>query len=249
LEKVNKLETLSRIKRALVGIFKFAYTEGIIKDTEIFGKLELKTFKIQKDIKQNPTLTEQSDIKNLYNSILSYKFGIITKYALLLTIHTAQRQGAIITAKWIDIDFDNKIWCIPSDNMKMKKEHNLPLSDEMIDYLKELYSLTGTGKYLFPNQQHSNRHMSENTVNNAIRKMGFSKEEQTAHGLRAMFKTICKENQEKHNLNNEFVEMVLAHKTAGAVEQTYNRAKNIEDMRKIVSWWSEYLENLKDGVK
>lgn len=248
LEKDNKLETLSRIKRVIVNVFKFAYTENVIKETEIFGKLELKTFKVQKEIRENPTLTNQEDIKKFYNSILEYK-GVITKYALLLTIHTAQRQESITAGKWLDIDFDKKIWNIPWYDMKNKKDHNLPLSDEMIDYLKELYLLTGTDKYLFPNQQYKNKHMSENTVNNAIRKMGFTKEQQTAHGLRAMFKTVCKENQEKHNLNNEFVEMVLSHKTAGVVEQVYNRAKNIEDMRIIVNWWSEYLENLKDEVR
>ena len=133
--------------------------------------------------------------------------------------------------------------------MKVKKEHNLPLSSQMIDYLKELYLLTGTNQYLFPNQQYKNKYMSENTVNNAIRKMEFTKDQQTAHGLRAMFKTVCKENQTKHNLNNEFVERILAHKTEGAVEGAYNRAKNIEDKRKIVNWWSDYLENLKDSIE
>ena len=245
LEKDNKLETLSRIKRVIVNVFKFAYTENIIKDTEIFGKLELKTFKLQKDTKGNPTLTKQEDIKNFYNSILNYDNKIV-RYALLLTIHTAQRQGSIRTAKWIDIDFDNKVWIIPAENMKMNKEHNLPLSNQMIDYLKELYLLTGTNQYLFPNQQHKNKYMSENTVNNAIRKMEFTKDQQTAHGLRAMFKTVCKENQTKHNLNNEFVEMVLAHKTEGAVEGAYNRAKNIEDMRVIIQWWCDYLTMLRD---
>ena len=248
LEDDKKLETLSRIKRVIVNVFKFAYTENIIKETEIFGKLELKTFKIQKkkDIRNNPALTNEEDIKKLYNSILTYKYGIITKYALLLTMHTAQRQGSIITAKWSDIDFNTKLWIIPEENMKGKETHYLPLSNDIINYLKELYLITGTNEYLFPNQQYKNKCMSENTVNNAIRKMGFTNEQQTAHGMRAIFKTVCKENQEKYNLNNEFVEMVLAHKTAGKVENAYIRAKNIEDKRKIVNWWSEYLENLKE---
>ena len=245
LEQHNKLETLSRIKRVIVNVFKFAYTENIIKETEIFGKLELKTFKIQKkkDIRNNPALTNEEDIKKLYNSILTYDNKIV-KYALLLTIHTAQRQGSIITAKWSDIDFNTKLWIIPEENMKGKETHYLPLSNDIINYLKELYLITGTNEYLFPNQQYKNKCMSENTVNNAIRKMGFTNEQQTAHGMRAIFKTVCKENQEKYNLNNEFVEMVLAHKTAGKVENAYIRAKNIEDKRKIVNWWSEYLEGL-----
>jgi integrase len=247
LEKDNKLETLSRIKRVIVNVFIFAYTEQILKDESLAGRVALKKFKIQRkeNIKGNPTLTKQKDIKNFYNSILTYDNKIV-RYALLLTIHTAQRQGSIRTAKWIDFDFDNKVWIIPAENMKVKKEHNLPLSNQMIDYLKELYLLTGTNQYLFPNQQYKNKYMSENTVNNAIRKMGFTEEQQTAHGLRAMFKTVCKENQTKHNLNNEFVERILAHKTEGAVEGAYNRAENIEDMRVIIQWWSDYLTMLRD---
>lgn len=250
LEDDKKLETLSRIKRVIVNVFKFAYTENIIKETEIFGKLELKTFKIQKkkDIRNNPALTNQEDIKKLYNSILTYDNKIV-KYALLLTIHTAQRQGSIITAKWSDINFNTKLWIIPAENMKGKETHYLPLSNDIINYLKELYLITGTNEYLFPNQQYKNKCMSENTVNNAIRKMGFTNEQQTAHGMRAIFKTVCKENQEKYNLINEFVEMVLAHKTAGKVENAYIRAKNIEDKRKIVNWWSDYLESLKDSLE
>lgn len=253
LENDNKFETLSRIKRVIVNIFEFAYTENIIKDTEIYGKLKIKKFKIQTATKQNPTFTNKEDIKSFYSSILNYKYGLITKYALLLTLHTAQRQGTIIKAKWENIHFDTKLWKIPKEDMKNKKEHHLPLSTEMIDYLKELYLITGAEKYLFPNQQpkHKNtkKHMSNNTVNVAIRKMGFTREQQTAHGMRAMFKTICKENQEKYNLKNEFVEMVLAHKTAGAVENTYNRARNIDDMRVIIEWWSNYILSLKNEVK
>ncbi|BFU76922.1 integrase domain-containing protein [Arcobacter sp. 15-2] len=248
LENVNKLETLARIKGIIIKIFKFAYTEDIIKDTEIFGKLELKTFKAKNEVRNNPTLTNEKDIQKIYNDILNYK-NIIVKYLLIFTIHTAQRQGSIIKTKWADIDFKNKIWIISKDNMKMKKEHTLPLSDVMIKHLKEFKKLTGYGEYLFPNSQinatrNKYPHISNNTVTKALRVMGYTKEQQTAHGFRAMFKTVCKENQEEHNLKNEFVERVLAHKVDGTVEGAYNRSDSIEDMRIIVNWWSNYIVSL-----
>ena len=248
IEDENKLETLFRVKILIIEIFKYAYTEGIIKDTEIFAKLELKTFKTQSkaDRRNNPTLTKQDDIQRLYNEILNYKYGVLTKYALLMSIHTAQRQGSIISAKWCDINLDDKVWIIPASQMKMKKEHILPLSDKLVEILKELKEMGISNNYLFPNTQHLNAHMSNNTVTSALRKMGFTKEEQTAHGLRAMFKTVCKENQEEHNLKNEFVERVLAHKTAGNVEEAYNRADNLKEMRLIANWWSDYLDKAKD---
>ena len=185
--------------------------------------------------------------------MLFYKNSLIVRYLLIFSIHTAQRQGSIITAKWINIDFDKKLWIIPDEQMKMRKEHQLPLSDIVVKYLKELKEVTGNDEYLFPNSQtrstrNINPHMSNNTVTSALRTMGYTKEQQTAHGLRAMFKTVCKENQEEYNLKNEFVERVLAHKTDGEVEGAYNRANNIEDMRKIVNWWSDYINNLIENV-
>lgn len=258
LEKEDKLSTLTKVKGILIRVFKYAYAQNIINDVSIFGKLELYNFKKDTQTINNPTLTEKEDIKNLYESIISYEHSKITRYLLLFTVHTAQRQGSIITAKWSDINFDEKLWIIPKENMKgtlkSKKTHHLPLSNITIEFLKELHSITGDNEYLFPNSQinvtrNKYPHISNNTVTKALRVMGYSKEQQTAHGFRAMFKTVCKEHQEEHNINNEFVERILAHKVDGEVEGAYNRAKNIEDMRKIVNWWSNYLLSLKDNVE
>lgn len=253
MEKSNKLDTLKRVKQLIISIFKYAYTEGIIENTNIITKLELKTFKLNKEVRNNPTLTKKEEIQEMYNKILAYKSSLIVKYLVLFSIHTAQRQNSIIQAKWEDIDFDKKIWFIPRNNMKgnvsIAKDHNVPLSDILIKYLKDLREITGSNEYLFPNSQlratrNKNPYISNNTTRKALRNMGYTNEQQTAHGFRAMFKTVCKEHQEEHNLNNEFVERVLAHKIDGDVESVYNRANNIEDMRKILNWWSEYLESL-----
>ena len=133
--------------------------------------------------------------------------------------------------------------------MKMRKKHIIPISDVLLNYLKELFILTGDSTYIFPNSQiKSTRnkypHISNNTVTSALRKMGISNNEQTAHGFRAMFKTICKEHQEDYNISNEFVERILAHKVENDVESAYNRALNIKEMRIITNWWSNYLEEL-----
>lgn len=252
LEDEKKLETLKKVKSIVLRILKFAFKRDIVDTSELIGKLELYDFKRRpkKLVKNNPTLTKQSDIKRLYNDLLKYENNLITRFLLIFTIHTAQRQGSIITAKWSDIDFKKKLWVIPVQNMKIKiKDHELPLSDITLRYLKELKELTGSGEYLFPNSQlkktrNKYPHISNNTVTKSLRILGYTKEQQTAHGFRAMFKTVCKEYQERENLNNEFVERVLAHKVAGEVESAYNRARNIEDMRRIVNWWSEYLEEL-----
>lgn len=255
LEEDEKLETLGRVKKQIIKIFQYAYSENIIESVDIFAKLELKSFKAYQEsqARNNPTLTNEEDIQKLYNEILNYTNNLITKYLLIFTIHTAQRQGSIIQAKWQEIDLDKKLWIIPKENMKGRstkvKDHYVPLSDILIKYLKELHDITGDDKCIFPNSQikktrNKYPHISNNTTNNALRLMGYTSDQQTAHGFRAMFKTVCKENQELHNLNNEFVERLLAHKVDGDVEAVYNRASNIDDMRKIVNWWSDWLEGL-----
>ncbi len=254
LEKKNKYSTLTKVKSIIIRVYKYAYSQSIIDSAEIFGKLELYNFIKPPATKNSATLTAKDDIQKLYKDILAYNNSLITKYLLIFTIHTAQRQGSLITARWEDIDFTTKVWTIPKEYMKgtasKSKDHNVALSNIMVRYLKELQDLTGDNEYVFPNSQINKTrnkypHISNNTVTNALRLMGYSKEQQTAHGFRAMFKTICKENQEEHNLNNEFVERVLAHKVEGAVESAYNRANNVEDMRKVVNWWSNWLEELK----
>lgn len=243
LEDDSKLETLDRIKRLLVDVYKFAYTENIIKNAELFAKLELKTFKklSKADVKNHPTLTDINEVKELLNNINNYQGEIYTKYALLLSIHTAQRQGSIISAKWENIDFENAIWTIPAERMKMKREHLLPLSSQVIEILKELKKHSGRYTYLFPNVQHSNSHMSNNTVNTALRRMGYTNEQIVAHGFRAMFSTICNDNISEHQIGYEFIEKALAHQEKNEVREVYNRAKNLKEIRKLMQWYSDFL--------
>ncbi|MGE4456231.1 MAG: tyrosine-type recombinase/integrase [Arcobacteraceae bacterium] len=239
------LETLDRLKRLLVSVFKYAYTENIIQNTDIFGKLELKEFKkiLKEDVRNNPTITKDNDIKKLLMNTYSYPYNPLTKYAILLSIHTAQRQGSIISAEWNEFNFDENLWIIPASKMKMKKEHILPLSSQVIDILQELKQLNDNlyqSEYLFPNTQFG-KHMSNNTVNQAIRRMGFSNTELTAHGLRAMFSTICNEYQKEHNISTEIIERALAHEDKDKIRAIYNRATYLSELRSLMEWWSYYL--------
>lgn len=247
LENENKLETLGRVKNLIIGVLKYAYAENILDNAELFAKLEVKTFKRvhKQNVRNSPTLTEPTDIQNLILGINDYQGEIYTKYALLFSMHTAQRQGSIISSKWSDIDFDNGMWNIPANNMKMKIEHTLPLSAQVLTLLKELKQYTGESEYIFPNSQYKTRHMSENTVNTALRRLGYTKDEIVAHGFRAMFSTICNENITTHNIPFDVIEKALAHKDKNEIRATYNRANHINDLTRLMQWWSDYLDILK----
>jgi integrase len=246
IENVNKLETLERVRTSIIQILKYAYAENILENAEIFAKIEVKTFKrvSAKDVRNMPTLTKPQEIKNLIIGINDYQGEIYTKYALLFSIHTAQRQGSIITAEWSDIDFENAMWNIPAEKMKMQIEHNLPLSKQLVKMLKELKQFTGESKYVFPNTQYKSRHMSENTVNVALRRLGYTKDEIVAHGFRAMFSTVCNEHLTTHNLPFTTIEKALAHKEKDVIKATYDRSKNLEDLKILMQWWSDYLDEV-----
>ncbi len=251
LEEADKLTTLVQVKGLIFNLFLFAYSQNISKDSTIHYRIKAYTFKqrAKGDIRNNPALTKKEDIQKLYKLMNKYEHNLITKYLLIFSIHTAQRQGSIIKAKWCDIDLTNKLWTIPSQDMKTKKEHTIPLSDVLIKYLQELQIFTGQEVYLFPNTQRNRvtnkyPYISNNTVRNALRLMGYKNEDLTAHGLRATFKTICKEHQEDYKLSNEYVERILSHKVGNDVENAYNRALNLKEMSIILNWWSNYLESL-----
>ena len=251
LENENKLETLGRVKNLIIGVLKYAYAENILDNAELFAKLEVKTFKRvhKQNVRNAPTLTNPTDIQNLILGINNYQGEIYTRYALLFSMHTAQRQGSIISSKWSDIDFENGMWNIPASNMKMKIEHTLPLSTQVLTLLKELKQYTEISEYIFPNFQYKTRHMSENTVNAALRRLGYTKDEIVAHGFRAMFSTICNEHITTHNIPFDVIEKALAHKDKNEIRATYNRANHMIDLTKLMQWWSDYLDGLQNASK
>ncbi len=251
IENDERLETLGRVKNLIISVLKYAYSENLLDNAELVGKLEVKTFKaVRKDLVRNsPTITDPSDIKNLLLGIDDYSGEMYTKYALLLSIHTAQRQGSIISARWSDIDFSDKVWNIPARNMKMKIAHTIPLSTQVMTILDELKMFSGDREYLFPNTQYKSRHMSENTVNSALRRLGYSKDELVAHGLRSTFSTICNQEITTHNIPFDVIEQALAHKDPNKIRATYNRADYKDDLAKLMQWWSDYLDEVKNNVE
>jgi integrase len=246
LEEKNILETLGRVKSSLLNLLNFAYSDNILEDGDIITKLRAKIFKKvhKKDVKNSPALTKPEEIKNLIIGINNYQGEIYTKFALLFSMHTAQRQGSITSAEWEEIDFENKLWKIPDHKMKMKIKHTVPLSKQVVQMLYELQKVSGDKTYLFPNTQYKSRHMSENTVNNALRRLGYTNEEIVAHGFRSMFSTICNEYLTTHNIPYDIIEKALAHKDENEIRAAYNRAKNLDDLKRLMQWWSDYLDRL-----
>ena len=188
-----------------------------------------------------PTITDGAGITALLLAIDGYKGDVATRWALSLMPYTALRPGNVRLAEWKEFDFDKKIWTIKKER-KSKKEFTLPLTDSMIEILEKIEPLSGDGRYVFPSPNDNSRALSDNTLNGAIRRLGYTKEEFTAHGFRAMFSTIA---NDETDFKHEIIESCMAHKVGNEVSQAYNRAEYLNKRKEVMQWWSNYLDGLK----
>ena len=169
----------------------------------------------------------------------------MTRCALTLAPLVFVRPGELRHAEWAEIDFDAAEWRIPAEKMKSRALHVVPLSTQALEVLCELHPLTGHGRYLFPSERTRERPMSENTVNGALRRLGYSKEEMTGHGFRAMASTILNEK----GWGRDAIERQLAHAERDQIRAAYNHAEHLPERRKMMQWWGDHLKQLQNGAE
>jgi len=187
------------------------------------------------------TITDDKGIKNLLTSIKEYQGELSTKYALLMLAYTFVRPSNIRLALWEEIDLNAKQWVIPAKKMKTRDEFIVPLSDTLIELLQEVQKYSSKSPYLFPSTKSKTTLLSDGALLGAIRRMGYTKEEFTPHGFRAMFSTIA---HEKSPFKYDVIETQLAHSVGNAVSQAYNRAKYLNERVELMQWWSDYLDRV-----
>lgn len=198
-------------------------------------------------------LTEPKQVGALLRAIDDYQGAPITRSALILSALWFQRPGNVRAAEWSEFDLDAAMWSIPSAKMKRTlqakvsgRPHLVPLSTQALAELRVLEKMTGGGRYLFPSLLSADRCMSENTVNTALRRMGYGATEMTAHGFRATARTIL---VEKLDVNPDVVEAQLAHKKSGPLGSAYDRAEFMDQRVKMMQKWADYLDRLREGAE
>jgi integrase len=154
------------------------------------------------------------------------------------------RSGELRHAEWIEFDFDSAEWRIQAHKMKMREEHIVPLSSQAVTILTALQPLTGRGRYCFPSIRTPNKPMSENTVNAALRALGFDKDTMTGYGFRAMASTRLNEL----GWQPDVIERQLAQGERNKVRAAYNRAQYLPDRRKMMQAWADYLDQVRSGT-
>ena len=196
-------------------------------------------------VKHHASITDPKAIGALLRSISGFSGSYITQCALQLAPLVFVRPGELRHAEWVEIDFDKPEWRIPGHKMKMKEPHIIPLSAQAVEILQSIHPLTGDGQYIFPSIRTGARPMSENTINAALRRMGYDKDEMTGHGFRSMASTLLHE----HGWPHEAIERQLAHAERNKVVAAYNYAEHLPKRKEMMRWWADYLDELMSGGK
>ncbi|MET0120914.1 MAG: integrase arm-type DNA-binding domain-containing protein [Candidatus Thiodiazotropha sp. 6PLUC9] len=242
IENRGALETAHRIHQSCGQIFRYAVATGRAQRDP---SADLKGALPPTRQRHHASITEPKKIGELLRVIEGYEGSLVTRCALQLASLTFVRPGELRHAEWSEINLEKAEWRIPPEKMKMRTLHIVPLSTQALAVLNEINPHTGRGKYVFPGVRTNRRPMSENTVNAALRRLGYTKEEMTGHGFRSMASTILNEQ----GWHRDAIERQLAHAERNSVRAAYNYAEHMPERIKMMQWWADYLDNLKTGAE
>lgn len=189
-----------------------------------------------------PSITRPEEIGALLRSIQCYVGGVIIKYALTMSAYTFPRPSELRKAEWKEIDFNESMWRIPSERMKAKRPHLVPLSSQAVDLLEKLQNFSGHSQYLFPSMRSPGKPISDGTINMALRSMGYDNKIMVAHGFRSMASTRLNESG---LWSSDSIERQLAHIQGDSVRAAYNYAEYLPERKRMMQWWADYLDGLR----
>jgi len=242
-EKRGAIETANRLLGWCGQVFRHAVHSGVI---ETDPTRDLRGALAKPVEKHFAAFTDPKQIKGLMLAINAYHGAPVTRAAMLLGVLTFVRPYNLRTAQWSEfhgLDTDTPEWRISGEKMKVRigRAFIVPLAPQALKVLEEIRPITGGGEYVFPSALTSARPMSNNAVNAALRRMGFTNEEMTGHGARAMARTVC---HEVLHFAPEVIEEQLAHGKAGALRDAYDRTTHMPERRRLMTEWANWLDTL-----
>jgi len=237
------LETAHRIRTICGQVMRYAVATG---RAERDAAADLRGALPPTQERHHAAITDPKEVAELLRAIDGFKGTFHVKCALKLSPMLFVRPGELRQMEWEEIDFEAEQWNIPAEKMKMKMAHIVPLCKQAVVILKELQPLTGAGRYVFPCHRSPMRPMTNNAINAALRRMGYTSDDQTGHGFRAMARTIL---DEVLQVRPDFIEHQLAHAVKDPNGRAYNRTAHLVERKKMMQLWADYLDGLKQGAK
>lgn len=239
IEERGALDVAKKCREWLSGIFRYALVAGVI---EVNTATDLNVVAApQRATRHYPHLPE-SELPELLNALDSYGGDPATVRAIQLLLLTGRRPGELRFTVWKWIDLEGATWTVPSDVMKMRREHVIPLPVQAVEVLREQQQFTGRRELVFSNRDTPLLPISENTMGSALNRMGF-KNRQTAHGFRHLISTALNER----GYNRDWIEKQLAHKDDNKIRATYNKAEYLDQRRQMMQAWADTLDSIKGG--
>lgn len=241
-EAQGKYETARRCRSFAGRVFRYAVATG---RGESDPSSILRGALIVPKTKHHAAILDPKQMGELLRSIDAYSGHTITRLAMQVSPHLMARPGEVRMAVWSEFDLENAVWKIPAERMKMRRPHEVPLSRQVLEYLQQLFELTGPDGYVFPAFHTWKRPLSENTVNQCFRRMGYAAGEVTAHGLRTTASTLLNESGK---WSPDAIERSLAHADANSIRGVYNRGRYWDERVAMHQWWSDYLDEMRAAV-
>lgn len=238
MEQRGVLDKLKKTRQACRQIFTHAVITGRAENnpvTDLAGAL-----KAPKQ-KYFPHLNVEQ-VPAFLNDLNGYSGSLVTRHATRLLMLTGLRTIELRASEWSDIDFDKGIWQIPAERMKMRRPHVVPLSSQVKSLLEKIHQLTGRGKFVFPGRNDAGKPMSEASINQVIKRIGYDGKA-TGHGFRHTMSTILHEQ----GYNTAWIETQLAHVDKNSIRGTYNHAQYLDGRREMLQWYADYMDALANG--
>lgn len=243
IERKGQLESARRTLQLAGAVFRYAVATARLPSDptrDLRGALTAPT------VTHYGAIIDPARVGELLRAIDGYEGQPITKLAMQLAPHVFVRPGELRHAEWSEFDLHGALWTIPASKTKMRKDHLVPLSRQSIAILKDLHALTGPDGYVFPSIRSRKRPMSDNTINAGLRRLGYSTDEMTAHGFRAMASTLLNESGKWHP---DAIERALAHGDSDRVRAAYHRGAHWKERVAMAQWWSDHLDRLRKGAE
>jgi integrase len=241
LERRGKHETAHRAKQRVGQVIRYAIATGRAErdpTADLRGALAPVT------VTNRAAITDPREVAQLLRALHGYRGHPVVEAALKLAPLVFVRPGELRAAEWAEIDLGAAEWRIAAHRMKMRQQHLVPLADQAVAILRDIRPLTGRGRYVFPSPRSTDRPLSDNAITAALRRMGYTGDQMSWHGFRAMASTLLNET----GYPPDVIELQLAHQERNEVRAAYNRAQRLEERRKMMQSWADYLDELRLGT-
>jgi integrase len=236
------LESAHRLRSVIGTVFRYAIATA---RAESDPSAHLKGALTARQPKNRAAIIDPVRFGELLRAIDGFYGQPTTKAALKLLALVFTRPGELRLAEWTEFDFDKAVWTISAGRMKMRREHKVPLSRQAVTILRELQRFTGEGRFLFPGTRSAMRPISDGTLNAALRRLGYDKEDVCAHGFRATASTLLNECRK---FSPDAIERALAHEEEDDVRKAYSRGAYWDERVEMAQWWADHLDVLRKGA-